>query len=927
MHSLLSRGLNFCPTPGEPEPYELWCDLIKFHFSLCRKLFFDKRVNLNLSLDSDNLSSLNTPTEPDDGPFDHNQFRNPSTWCPIGPINLEAMIAFNEANLAEYTPKAPGNHNLTLNEKRALAELSNNTDIVIKPADKGSAVVVMDRIDYITEGLRQLSNTNHYRETKTDLTDTHKQEIHNLIQELLDSKDISDKCANYLCTKNPRTPQLYLLPKIHKNQTPVPGRPIVSANNSPTERISQWTDFFLQPIVSHTPSYVRDTSDFINKISEGPPLLEGTILCTIDVSSLYTNIPIQEGITACAKYLQATRNNNSPPSNGNIVRTLDYVLTKNNFDFNDRHYLQVGGTAMGTKVAPSFANLFMADFEEKWVYTYPVKPSIWLRYIDDIFLIWEHSLAELEVFIKHLNDCHPTIKFTSEHSYNHVNFLDTTVHLTPEGTLYTDLYCKPTDSHNYLVYDSAHPGHCKKGLPYSQFLRLRRICQRLSDFDKNATMLASHFYRRGYPLDLIEDSLIRARRHDREELLHPTPKNNASALEKLFIIDTYHPGQSPLKDIVTQNWPILGRTNTTDNLYSKEIIFGHRRNKNLRDLLVKAQLPSKQTSTVENTTPMHTCSTKNCRYCPALDHSGCITSSHNGRTYNTRKYISCKSNNLIYCITCKTCQLQYVGQTKNRLMDRFSMHFVHSQRDEDKSNKGRKAQKSTKAKKQDPIGRHFQSTGHNGPKDMIIHILEFISAPSESPPGQYLRNETERKWIHRLQTISPLGLNTMEWVTNDPSPVPNNFHIRSYGYIKKTIQTYQYIYGYTAPNAGYPPSLSSMWSIHTVKGWPIIKYMCVSVTLRLPHTGVPSGTLGKGALISTPRAAILHVFPTTVSMTVRATLIWYNSVWWASMAKPCISYIVYYYTIDYKGIYTVQLGDLPSANPSASCAHIYLFSA
>jgi hypothetical protein len=74
------------------------------------------------------------------------------------------------------------------------------------------------------------------------------------------------------------------------------------------------------------------------------------------------------------------------PSNDTITSLLEHVLTKNNFDFDHKHYLQVGGTAMGTKVAPSFANIFMADFEEQHVYTYPTKPSLWLRYIDDIFL-------------------------------------------------------------------------------------------------------------------------------------------------------------------------------------------------------------------------------------------------------------------------------------------------------------------------------------------------------------------------------------------------------------------------------------------------------------------------------------------------------------------------------------------------------------
>ena len=123
-----------------------------------------------------------------------------------------------------------------------------------------------------------------------------------------------------------------------------------------------------------------------------------------------------------------------------------------------------------------------------------------------------------------------------------VNFLDTTVIKGPDNILYTDLYCKPTDSHNYLQYNSAHPGHCAKGLPYSQFLRTRRICKHIADFDRNALMLAHHFTRRGYPDELIEQALIAARRSDRTKLLAPKakPLNNFND-DKLFCITIHTP--------------------------------------------------------------------------------------------------------------------------------------------------------------------------------------------------------------------------------------------------------------------------------------------------------------------------------------------------------------------------------------------------
>ena len=145
---------------------------------------------------------------------------------------------------------------------------------------------------------------------------------------------------------------------------------------------------------------------------------------------------------------------------------------------------------MGTRLAPSYANIFMSDFEDKYVYTYQLQPLLWLRYIDDIFCVWQHGKSELDNFTEHLNNAHRSIKFTTEKSNTSVNFLDTTVTIR-DKELTSSLYVKPTDRNNYLPFDSAHPYHCKMGLPYGQFLRIRRICSTESDFLKNCVYKAA----------------------------------------------------------------------------------------------------------------------------------------------------------------------------------------------------------------------------------------------------------------------------------------------------------------------------------------------------------------------------------------------------------------------------------------------------
>ena len=98
-----------------------------------------------------------------------------------------------------------------------------------------------------------------------------------------------------------------------------------------------------------------------------------------------------------------------------------------NFTFNGDNYLQTGGTAMGTGVAPNYANLFMDRFEANALNNWPDKPLVWLRIIDDIFLVWTHGENKLLEFIHYLNSIHPTIKFTQEYTPHRINFLDTMV--------------------------------------------------------------------------------------------------------------------------------------------------------------------------------------------------------------------------------------------------------------------------------------------------------------------------------------------------------------------------------------------------------------------------------------------------------------------------------------------------------------------
>ena len=113
----------------------------------------------------------------------------------------------------------------------------------------------------------------------------------------------------------------------------------------------------------------------------------------------------------------------------NIILTfLKLILTLNNFAFNSINYLRKKGCAMGNKCAPSYANIFMGWFEEKFIFSFLTNlRDFYLRFIDDIFLIWNGTKVEFEKCLKKINECHPSIKFEYEMSKTEINFYDTIV--------------------------------------------------------------------------------------------------------------------------------------------------------------------------------------------------------------------------------------------------------------------------------------------------------------------------------------------------------------------------------------------------------------------------------------------------------------------------------------------------------------------
>lgn len=238
-------------------------------------------------------------------------------------------------------------------------------------------------------------------------------------------------------------------------------------------------------------------------------------------------------------------------------------------------------------------------------------------------------------------------------SRENIPFLDTLVSLK-DGAITTDLYVKPTDTHQYLAANSCHPRHCKEAIPFSQALRMRRICSSDGDFLKRTAELKSHLTRRGYSPSFIQGQIDRASSIRRADALAPGLRE---ANRRVPLVVTYHPSLPNLPTITRDNTPVLHASQRLKNAIPESPIIAYRRPKNLRDLLVSSHLKPPSFEPARGSSP---CGSRRCLTCDHVQTGTTIRSTTAGVCYHTRATATCKSSNIIYLIECRQCHKQYI---------------------------------------------------------------------------------------------------------------------------------------------------------------------------------------------------------------------------------------------------------------------------
>ena len=394
---------------------------------------------------------------------------------------------------------------LTREHQKVLTELRMNDKLVITRPDKGRATVLMRKDAYVEKMMCILGDTNKFLTlgpvSQFDQTAKIEQKLRKYLGELVKSKEITESIFEHIVPVGSQRPRMYGLPKTHKPDVPL--RPILSMCGSAQYSISKWLCELLSPVVKYFGARcVKDSFTFSDAVKTSG-LSRNGYMCSFDVVSLFTNVPLAEVIDICADAL--FRNDDIDPeittlSEASFKELMRLATSGVEFSFNGTMYRQVDGVAMGSPLGPALANIFVGYYEKKipqneW-------PELYYRYVDDVFSHFQNKHSSV-IFFKRLNSLHPALQFTMEGEVDgSLPFLEVRVTRVASGMV-TSLYRKPTFTGLYTPWDSFSPTVYKINLVRALTFRINRVCSPAvvqEELDTLRTILT----RNGYPGQILD---------------------------------------------------------------------------------------------------------------------------------------------------------------------------------------------------------------------------------------------------------------------------------------------------------------------------------------------------------------------------------------------------------------------------------------
>ena len=333
---------------------------------------------------------------------------------------------------------------------------------IYMPSDKGGEFTILTKEKYIELGDEHLSNTSVYKTLPRNNTETIRKNLNKHWTSIISEKSLPPS-SNRLLTQRCSNQYFYHQLKTHKEGFNI--RPIVSGSGGPFERIGWLLCKIISPLLSIVPAHLSNTMDLLTTLNNIPqPNRQNKIPISLDVKAMYTNIPINEAISTAVTYLEEHRTNLNGLTLDNVRVLLNFVLTHNIFEFNNKFYHQILGLAMGSKIAPFLAILVLDKLEKTSIYAdTSLSIGYYKRYVDDIFILANDS-SHAQAILEKANMCHETIKFELElpSESNTICLLDTKIQLQENGEIETSFFVKKAKKDIFIHANSAQPLQIKQ---------------------------------------------------------------------------------------------------------------------------------------------------------------------------------------------------------------------------------------------------------------------------------------------------------------------------------------------------------------------------------------------------------------------------------------------------------------------------------